>query len=300
MNKKKALITGGAGFVGSHLCERLLQNNYEVVSLDNYFTGSDNNHINGVKYIKGSTKDIDKLIDFEPDFLYHLGEYSRVEQSFEDIEIVYEYNKIGTFKVLEFVRKTGAKLIYAGSSTKFGDGGLGRSQSPYAWTKASNTELVINYGNWFNIPYAITYFYNVYGTREIKSGKYATLIALFNEKMKKGKPLTIVSPGTQKRNFTYIDDIINALVKVGEEGYGDEFGIGSDEAFSIIEVAEMFLGMDIERAVKKGKVIMLPPRAGNRMRAEVMSEKTKALGWEPKYKLKDWIKRLKENNWEIK
>jgi UDP-glucose 4-epimerase len=300
MNKKKALITGGAGFVGSHLCERLLQNNYEVVSLDNYFTGSDNNHINGVKYIKGSTKDIDKLIDFEPDFLYHLGEYSRVEQSFEDIEIVYEYNKIGTFKVLEFVRKTGAKLIYAGSSTKFGDGGLGRSQSPYAWTKASNTELVINYGNWFNIPYAITYFYNVYGPREIKSGKYATLIALFNEKMKKGEPLTIVSPGTQKRNFTYIDDIINALVKVGEEGYGDEFGIGSDEAFSIIEVAEMFLGMDIERAVKKGKVIMLPPRAGNRMRAEVMSEKTKALGWEPKYKLKDWIKRLKENNWEIK
>ena len=300
MNKKKALITGGAGFVGSHLCERLLQNNYEVVSLDNYFTGSDNNHINGVKYIKGSTKDIDKLIDFEPDFLYHLGEYSRVEQSFEDIEIVYEYNKIGTFKVLEFVRKTGAKLIYAGSSTKFGDGGLGRSQSPYAWTKASNTELVINYGNWFNIPYAITYFYNVYGPREIKSGKYATLIALFNEKMKKGEPLTIVSPGTQKRNFTYIDDIINALVKVGEEGYGDEFGIGSDEAFSIIEVAEMFLGMDIERAVKKGKVIMLPPRAGDRMRAEVMSEKTKALGWEPKYKLKDWIKRLKENNWEIK
>ena len=300
MNKKKALITGGAGFVGSHLCERLLQNNYEVVSLDNYFTGSTNNHINGVKYIKGSTKDIDKLIDFEPDFLYHLGEYSRVEQSFEDIEIVYEYNKIGTFKVLEFVRKTGAKLIYAGSSTKFGDGGLGRSQSPYAWTKASNTELVINYGNWFNIPYAITYFYNVYGPREIKSGKYATLIALFNEKMKKGKPLTIVSPGTQKRNFTYIDDIINALVKVGEEGYGDEFGIGSDEAFSIIEVAEMFLGMDIERAVKKGKVIMLPPRAGNRMRAEVMSEKTKALGWEPKYKLKDWIERLKENNWEIK
>jgi len=296
--KKKVLVTGGAGFVGSHLCERLLKRGYEVYSLDNYFTGSEANHIDGVKYIKGSTEDIFDLVDFTPDFVYHLGEYSRVEQSFEDIELVYKYNKIGTFKVLEFVRHTGAKLIYAGSSTKFGDGGLGRSQSPYAWTKASNTELVINYGNWFNIPFAITYFYNVYGPREIESGKYATLIALFKNKMKKGEPLTVVSPGTQKRNFTHIDDIIDGLVLVGEEGYGDEFGIGSDEAFTILEVAEMFLDMDKDEAIKKGKLIMLPPRRGNRMRAEVMTEKTKALGWSAKRKLKDYINNLRENNWE--
>jgi UDP-glucose 4-epimerase len=285
---KKVLVTGGAGFVGSHLCERLLKKGYEVTSLDNYFTGSKNNHINGVRYIEGDTKDIESLIDFIPDFIYHLGEYSRVEQSFEDLEIVYEFNKIGTFKVLELVRRTGAKLIYAGSSTKFGDGGLGRSQSPYAWTKASNTELVINYGHWFNIPYAITYFYNVYGPREIESGKYATLIALFKNRMKNGQKLTVVSPGTQKRNFTHIDDIIDGLVKVGEDGYGDEFGIGSGEAFTILEVAQMF----------DGEIQMLPPRAGNRMAAEVMSEKTKALGWEPKKRLKDYIKTLKENNWE--
>ena len=106
--------------------------------------------------------------------------------------------------MLEFVRKTGAKLIYAGSSTKFGDGGIARNTSPYAYTKASNTELVINYGNWYGINYAITYFYNVYGPREIDSGKYATLIALFKQKMRNNKPLTIVSPGTQKRNFTHI------------------------------------------------------------------------------------------------
>jgi len=284
---KKVVVTGGAGFVGSHLCERLLAKGYEVTSLDNYFTGSKNNHIDGVNYIEGSTKDIEKLIDFTPDYIYHLGEYSRVEQSFEDIEIVYEFNKIGTFAVLEFVRKTGAKLIYAGSSTKFGDGGLGRSQSPYAWTKATNTELVINYGHWFNIPYAITYFYNVYGPREIQSGKYATLIALFKNKMKNGEKLTVVSPGTQKRNFTHIEDIINGLILVGEEGYGDEFGIGSDEAFTILEVAQLF----------GGEIEMLPPRAGNRMSAEVMSEKTKALGWQPKRKLKDYIEGMREGNW---
>lgn len=278
--QKIALVTGGAGFIGSHLCERLQKTgNYQVYSLDNYFTGSENNHVEGVQYIKGNTTEIESLIDFTPDYLYHLGEYSRVEQSFDDIEKVWSYNKDGVFSVLQFCRKTGAKLIYAGSSTKFGDGGLGRSQSPYAWTKASNTELVINYGNWYNLSYAIVYFYNVYGPREISTGKYATLIALFKEKIKNGEPLTVVSPGSQKRNFTHIEDIIDGLVLVGEQGYGDEFGIGSPEAYSILEIAKMF----------KGPIEMLPERAGNRMSAEVVTEKTQKLGWGPKRNLIDYI-----------
>lgn len=286
--KKKILVTGGAGFVGSHLCERLSQNpEYEVYSLDNYFTGSKENHVPNVTYIEGNTADIAKLVNFNPDMVYHLGEYSRVEQSFDDIEKVWRYNKDGIFAVLEFVRKAGCKILYAGSSTKFGDGGLGRSASPYAWTKATNTELVMNYGNWFNVPYAITYFYNVYGPREIESGKYATLIALFKEKMKNGEKLTIVSPGTQKRNFTHIDDIIDGLVLVGENGYGDEFGIGSGEAFSILEVAEMF-GAEVE---------MLPERKGNRMSADVVTAKTEALGWKPHRRLKDYIEEKRKSSW---
>jgi len=295
MRNKKILVTGGAGFIGSHLCEKLFKLGNEVVSLDNYFTGNEINHVDGVRYIKGNTKDIFKLIDFIPDIIYHLGEYSRVEQSFDDIRLVYEYNKIGTFEVLEFVRRTGAKLIYAGSSTKFGDGGIAKNTSPYAWTKASNTELVINYGNWYGINYAITYFYNVYGLREISTGKYATLIALFKEKMKKNEPLTIVSPGTQKRNFTHINDIIDGLLLVGKDGYGDGFGIGSDESYSVIEVAEMFLNMSIEEAVKKGKVIMLPERRGNRMNAEVMTDKTKTLGWNAKNRLTTYIENFRKS-----
>ena len=287
--QKKILVTGGAGFVGSHLCERLAQNSdYNVYSLDNYFTGSEANHVDNVTYIKGDTKDIATLITFKPDMVYHLGEYSRVEQSFDDIDKVWTYNKDGIFAVLEFVRKAGCKILYAGSSTKFGDGGLGRSASPYAWTKATNTELVINYGNWFNVPYAITYFYNVYGPREIQTGKYATLIALFKEKMRRGEELTVVSPGTQKRNFTHIDDIIDGLVLVGEHGYGDEFGIGSGEAFSILETAQMF----------GGSITMLPERKGNRMSADVVVDKTKALGWSPKRDLRTYIQELKNSNWE--
>lgn len=288
MNKKKILVTGGAGFVGSHLCERLAKDEInEVYSLDNYFTGSKLNHVPNVTYIEGSTADIANLVAFTPSMVYHLGEYSRVEQSFDDIRKVWRFNKDGTFAVLQFVRKAGCKILYAGSSTKFGDGGLGRNASPYAWTKATNTELVINYGDWFNIPYAITYFYNVYGDREIQKGRYATLIASFKEKMKNKEMLTIVSPGTQKRNFTHIDDIIDGLLLVGENGYGDEFGIGSPEAYSVLEVAELF----------NGEIQMLPERKGNRMTADVVTYKTRALGWTPKLNLADYIEMLRINNW---
>jgi len=283
MNKKYILVTGGAGFVGSHLCERLSKDeSNDVYSLDNYFTGSRDNHVPNVTYIEGSTADISTLVTFTPDMVYHLGEYSRVEQSFDDIKKVWQYNKDGIFAVLEFVRKAGCKILYAGSSTKFGDGGLGRSASPYAWTKATNTELVKNYGAWFDVPYAITYFYNVYGDREISSGKYATLIALFIEKYKNGEPLTVVSPGTQLRNFTHIDDIVSGVIMVGESGFGDNYGIGCSQAFSILEIAEMF----------KTRIEMIPERKGNRMSASVVCNKTKELGWSERKSIETYIKTI--------
>jgi len=289
MEKKKILVTGGAGFVGSHLCERLAKDfNNEVYSLDNYFTGTKENHVENVTYIEGLTSNIDSLVDFIPDMVYHLGEYSRVEQSFDDIKKVLEYNKSGTIAVLEFVRKHNCKLLYAGSSTKYGDEGANANASPYAWSKSSNTQLVKNYGEWFGIDYAITYFYNVYGPREIQTGKYATLIALFKEKMKNNEVLTIVSPGTQKRNFTHINDTVDALILIGENGHGDEYGIGNPHGFTILEVAKMF----------GGEIEMLPERKGNRMLASVISDKTRALGWEPKINLADYIEEQKSNNWQ--
>lgn len=284
----KILVTGGAGFVGSHLCEKLANDGHEVTSLDNYFTGKKENEVPGVKYIRGSTEIIpytfSDTTEFDPEFdlIYHLGEYSRVEQSFEDMDLVWSYNKLGTYQVLKLANKTGAKLIYAGSSTKFADP-ENYIQSPYAWSKKSNTEFVKQYCEWNDIDYAITYFYNVYGPREISEGKYATLIALFTEKYLKGETLTVVSPGTQLRNFTHIDDIISGLILVGEYGHGDEYGIGSPDSYSILEVAEMF----------GGEIEMLPERKGNRMAAHVIDDKTRMLGWVPKKKLEDWIESKK-------
>ena len=273
-------MTGGAGFIGSHLCERLVKEGHKVISLDNYFTGTRDNHIAGVDYREGHTKDIEKLIPESPDLIYHLGEYSRVEISISEPALVWNLNKEGTFGVLEFWRKRGGKLIYAGSSTKFGDGGLGRVQSPYAWTKASNTELVQNYAAWYELPYAITYFYNVYGPRERPANEYGTLIETFKRQKAAGKKLTVVAPGTQKRNFTHVDDIVDGLILVGEKGEGDEYGLGATESYSVLEIADFF-ETDIE---------MLPERQGNRMSSSLDTTKSAAIGWSAKRKLRDYIK----------
>lgn len=279
---KKILVTGGAGFIGSNLCEALFLQGYEVWSLDNYSTGSISNHVTGVNYITGSTKNISDLVLFEPDIVFHLGEYSRVEQSFDDIIKVFDYNMSGTFEVLEFCKRKKCRLIYSGSSTKFGDSGEGQNQSPYGWTKSKNTELVKNYGDWFDLDFAIVYFYNAYGAREISSGKYSTLVAIFIEKMRKGEPLTVVLPGSQQRNFTHVEDIVNGLIIVSEKGKGDGYGIGNDKSYTIIELAEMF----------GGEIEYLPERKGNRLTAELVTEKTKKLGWYAKNNIEDYIKGL--------
>ena len=280
---KLILVTGGAGFVGSNLCKRLLTDGHKVISLDNYFTGSRENHVPGVDYREGHTKDIEKYVPETPDSIYHLGEYSRVERSLTEPEKVWDLNSAGTFGVLEYWRKRKAKLVYAGSSTKFADGGLGRDQSPYAWTKASNTELVRNYASWYDLPYAITYFYNVYGPGE-RSGSYGTLIEIFRKKTQHHEVLTVHAPGTQKRNFTHVFDIIDGLVRVGDSGLGDDFGIGDHTAYSVLDVAQMF----------GGEIQMTPEVAGNRMLSDIDTSKTELLGWSPKYSLTDYIEEIRQ------
>lgn len=279
MASEPILVTGGAGFVGSRLIARLVAEGHRVISLDNYFAGSKEAHVEGAEYREGHTKDIAEHIPERPTLVFHLGEYSRTEQSLTEPQTVWDLNAAGTFGVLEFCRRHHVKLVYAGSSTKFADAGLGRDQSPYAWTKAANTELVRNYGAWYSLPYAIAYFYNVYGPGE-RAGAYGTLIEIFRRQHAEGKPLTVRSPGTQERIFTHVDDIVDGLMLIGEKGEGDEFGLGSDETFSVLDVANLF----------GGPVEMLPDRPGNRMRATLDATKSHALGWRATRRLADYIK----------
>ena len=276
--RKLILVTGGAGLVGTRLCARLAHEGHTVISLDNYFAGSRDNHVQGVEYREGHTKDIEQHVPETPDVIFHLGEYSRVEQSLLEPDIVHDLNTVGTKGVVEYWRKRRSKLIYAGSSTKFGDEGRAREATPYASTKAANTELVKEVGDREKLPYAITYFYNVYGPGE-RAGIYGTLIETYKQMFLQGVPLTVVSPGTQQRNFTHVDDIVDGLLKVAERGHGDEYGLGNDKSYTILEVARMF----------GGEIVMLPERAGNRMTSRLDASRSHEISWYASRNLEAYI-----------
>lgn len=278
MAQKLILVTGGAGFVGSNLCRRLVRDGHRVISLDNYFAGSRDTVVEGVEYREGHTKDIAQLTPETPDLIFHLGEYARVEQSLLEPDIVHDLNVVGTRAVVDFWRGKKCKLVYAGSSTKFGEDGTFKEKTPYSASKAANTELVKKTGDKECLPYAITYFYNVYGPGE-RAGVYGTVIEAFKQMYLHGEPIPITSPGTQTRNFTHVDDIVDALILVGEKGEGDEYGLGNERTYSMLEVAKLF----------GGEIVMLPPRVGNRMNSSLDTSKMRVLGWQATRQLETYI-----------
>jgi UDP-glucose 4-epimerase len=279
---KTILVTGGAGHVGSHVIEELVKDpNNKVISLDNYFNGSTNNHIKGVEYRKGHTKNIDKLITETPDIVFHLGEYARIAPSFDDVEKVYEMNTIGTFAVVEFCRKRKVgKLVYAASSTKFANKGDERHANPYSFTKANNVDLINNYGRWYNIPYAICYFYNAFGPREKGIGKYATLIAKFEQIYLKGEEFTVTKPGTQKRNFTYVKDLARGIILTAQKGQGDGYALGNTKEYSIIDIAKAF----------GGPIKYTEGYSGRKKSGKAPDKARKELSWETTTNIIDYIK----------
>lgn len=277
LTNKKILISGGCGFIGSHLVERLHAKN-QITVVDNLHSANDT-RLSGVKYVYS---DIQSYLTEKPeayDYFFHLGEYARVEQSLDEFSTVMKLNG-GIETILEYVRETNCKLIYSGSSTKFYDNGNGECLSPYTFIKAQNSKLVQAYANWYDIEFAICYFYNVYGGREIGVGKYATVISKFiNAAKLKQKEVVITSPGTQLRNFTHINDTVNALELIAEKGYGDGYCIAGQESHSIIEIANL---------------LKLPFKIGernkaNRLNGVVDNAKLVGLGWAPEENLTEYL-----------
>jgi len=280
--KKTILVTGGAGHVGSHVIEELVSDTRnQVISLDNYFNGSRKNHIPGAEYRRGHTKNINALVPETPDIVYHLGEYARISTSFKEIVQVYDLNVVGTFAVAEFCRERKVpKLVYAASSTRFAVEGDGKHQSPYAFTKATNVSLIKDFDRWFGLSYAICYFYNAYGPRERGDSDHATVIGRFENAYLNNQPLTVVKPGTQRRNFTYVKDLARGIVLTGERGAGDGYTLPNSKSYSILEIAKAF----------GGKIEMIDGEPGRAASGKAPSRAHDELGWRTTVDVMDYIR----------
>jgi UDP-glucose 4-epimerase len=289
MNQKTVLVTGGAGFIGTHLCQKLLKEGYRVISLDNYFTGSRDNHIEGVEYREGHTKDIAHIVTEKIDHIYHLGEYSRVAKSIDEPGVVWDLNVLGSLAVFEFWRQQQCPLLYAGSSTKFAqstDGETeGRNLAPYTWAKAVNSELVVNYSQWYGLQYSIVYFYNVYGPGE-RAGvdAYGTVIETFKQNYLSDKPLQVRMPGTQTRAFTHVEDTVSGIVLAAEKGNNDEYAICAHEVYSLLDIANWF----------GGAIEMVPQTKSSRSSGTMDVSKLENLGWKQHESLESYIHEIKK------
>ena len=258
--KKILLVTGGAGFVGSNLIEFLIKKTkFKIVSLDDYSSGSKKNHIDNrrVIYIKGHTKDINRKLNkykSKISTIFHFGEFSRIYQSFNQMNKCLQSNTIGTNAVFDFCLRNNIKLIYSATSASLGNKGKDKDLSPYAFTKSKNIEFLENLKKWFNFKYNVIFFYNVYGPKQISRGKMATVIGIFEDYYLKGKPLPVVKPGNQTRRFTHIQDTIEVCYKAWKSNSFYNYSISNKKSYSILEVAKMF----------KSKIKFFPKRKGER------------------------------------
>jgi len=284
--KNIIVVTGGAGFIGSNLIKYLIKKTkFKLISIDNYSTGSVKNHIKNknVKYIKGHNKDIDRLlknIKKKIIVIFHFGEFSRIFQSFTRYKICFEYNIHHSYKVIEFAKDNNIKIIYSATSSNLGNNGKDENLSPYAWSKSKNIELIKNYNKWFGLKYELVYFYNVYGPGQILNSPMAAVIGIFESQFKKGKPLTIVKPGSQKRDFTHISDIVRGCMLAWKKGKQNDYMLGTKKNYSIIQIAKMF----------KSKIRYLPFRPGERFGSTIPNNNAfKDLGYKSSIDIKDYI-----------
>jgi UDP-glucose 4-epimerase len=290
--KNIIIVTGGAGFIGSNLIKYLIKKTkFKIISIDNYSTGTIKNHIiqKNVKYIKSENIEIKKILKSykrKIKVIFHFGEFSRIYQSFLNPRECLNSNINNSFEVINFAKDNKIRIIYSATSSSLGNNGKDENLSPYTWSKSKNIELIKNYSKWFGLKYELLYFYNVYGPGQIQNTPMSAVIGIFETLFKKKKPLTIVRPGTQKRDFTHIDDIINGCYLAFIRGRQGEYMLCSKKQYTILEIAKMF----------KTKIKFLPSRKGERFGSSILNNNAlNHLGYKPNIKIIDYIRNLIKN-----
>ena len=282
---KNILVTGGAGFIGSNLIKKLIDEGNNVTSLDNYSTGANENEVKEAKYINDDIENLFKLkMNF--DLCFHLAAQSRVQPSFDDPQESVRVNVTGTTRVMEWAKINNIKVIYAGSSSKHHD----PSDSPYAMTKFLGEEICKLYKKSFDVNVEIARFYNVYGPLEPLDEKFGNVIGIWRAMVKKSLPLPIVGDGNQKRDFTHVFDIVDGLLKISNSDikHNDAWEIGTGVNYSINQLYAMF-----EKKYNISSVNIPDQRGNYRETLRVNDDLINKLNWKPKDRLKEYIENLK-------
>jgi UDP-glucose 4-epimerase len=283
---KKVLVTGGAGFIGTNLIKKLVSENIQVYSLDNYSTGIKDNESVLATYINGDIESIGNISETNFDVCFHLAAQSRVQPSFEDPEDSFRINVQGTLKVMEWAKKNNVKVIYAGSSSKHHD----PSDSPYAMTKFLGEEVCKLYKKSYDVNVEISRFYNVYGPYEPLDEKFGNVIGIWRLKAMRGDHLPIVGDGEQRRDFTHVDDIVDGIIKIANTKikHDDAWEIGSGINYSINELYKMFKNKFNVSSIN------IEDQPGNyRKTLRLNDDMINKLNWSPKDRLNDYINGLK-------
>jgi len=275
----KILVTGGAGFVGTNLIKRLLKEGHKVISIDNYNTGLESNHQEGCTYLN---YDIRNIKDYSPwgdfDVAFHMAAIARIQPSFENPKDYFTVNANGTMNIVEWCSKNNVPLIYAGSSSKHS----GKFKNPYTFSKDIGEDIIKLYEEHFNLSSTITRFYNVYGPYQLTEGGYTTLIGRWLYNMENNIQCEVYGDGEQRRDFTHVDDIVEALVNIMDNKvYGYDFELGRGKNVSVNEVAKM---MNITPVYKDAKPGEARHTLNKNQQAGII------LGWNPEINLVDYLK----------
>jgi UDP-glucose 4-epimerase len=295
----KIIVTGGCGFIGSTLTDKLIELGHEVIVVDNlsaivhesfYFNDK-------AKYYEFDICDYQstRVLYENVDIVFHLAAESRIQPTINNPLLAIKTNTLGTGTVLQCAREAGVKkVIYSSTSSAYGrknkppldESMTNDCLNPYSVSKTSGEELCKMYNSLFGLNTVIFRYFNVYGDREPKKGQYAPVVGLFLRQFKLGQPLTIVPDGTQRRDFTHVDDVVEANILAMQKDldvYGQTFNVGTGTNHSVIELANMI----------SNNYIMIEPRLGEARETLANNFKIKnVLRWEPKIKIEDYIKKI--------
>jgi len=303
MRRLKTIVTGGAGFIGNHIVDRLITEGHQVIVIDNYSTGRPENitHYKGhpnLSLIQADVGNLDSIIKYFKDvtWVFHQAALADIVPSIQRPGAYYRANVNGTFSALEASRRMGVKrFIYAASSSCYGIPDIYptpetaeiRTEYPYALTKYLGEQLVLHWGKVYKLPVVSLRFFNVYGPKSRTSGTYGAVFGVFLAQKLNKKPFTVVGGGTQTRDFTFVTDVVNACIMSAESDLTNEvMNVGSGNTYSINHLVKL-LG---------GDVVYVPKRPGEPdcTFADITKIKT-LLGWEPKVSFEEGVKIMLAN-----